>query len=217
METRASAGARGGILNKIAGLWRTPPLRSAAELKEFLAAQAAFVAQKSSNDYCRSKAGSFSHALFTEQAFIEALTRCRWESFAAVLADVLIVTEGLFRRRLVDPALAAAAGRALAAFYPAILAGHPLPTHRPEGWADAEAEFARRRAAALAAEPAAVVDVATHSARRVFDTLPIHSNMRIHDEEVVFGSVRFLMVSFFQKLEQRLAVEEVAHDLAATA
>ncbi len=203
---------------RIKDLWRPPALETAESLREFIATRAALVAQKSAVDYCRGKTGLFSHALFEEKEFQDALIVCRWESFAATLGDILILTEGFLRtagprikqdqRQRVDAALAG--------FYPAILASYPLPTHRTDkGWKDAEAEFAIRFAAACAAPPGAPAQVALHSAARLFETLPIHTNMRQFDEEIVHGAVRFRMVAVHQDLGRRANPEKLVAALAA--
>jgi hypothetical protein len=57
--------------------------------------------------------------------------------------------------------------------------------------------------------------VADHSARCLFDTLPIHASMRELDEEVVYGAVRFRMIAVSQEMERRLGAAEVASQLLA--
>jgi hypothetical protein len=170
-------------------------------------------------DYCRGKTGSFSHALFEEKEFRDALAVCRWESFAATLADIIIMTEGFLRSEPPGSGggdTARRASEALAQFYPEILASYPVPTHRAaKGWADAEAEFAIRFAAARAAPPRPPVEVADHSARRLFETLPIHTHMRELDEEVVHGAVRFRLIAVHQELLRRARPHELIAALAA--
>ena len=203
---------------KVSALWHPPALTTPESLREFIAARAAFVAQKVAVDYCRGKTGLFSHALFEEKEFQDALTVCRWESFAATLSDILILTEGFLRTASpqIDRDRLHRIDAALAGFYPAILASHPLPTHRAgKGWSDVEAEFAIRFAAACAAPPGKPAQVALHSARRLFETLPIHTNMRELDEEIVHGAVLFRMIAVHQELGQRANPEKLIAALAA--
>lgn len=204
---------------KLRGLWRTPSIDSREALRDFVATRAALVAQKVAVDYCRGKTGSFSHALFTEKDFQDALTVCRWESFAATLADILVMTEGFLRpatSALGGAGIAGRAGEALAELYPEILASYPVPVHRKEkGWSDAEAAFTIRFAAARAAPPRPPVEVADHSASRLFETLPIHTDMRRLDEEVVHGAVRFRLIAVHQELQRRARPAELVAALAA--
>ncbi len=200
-------------------MWQPPPIATRALLRDFVSSRASLVCQKVAVDYCRGKTGSFSHALFTEKEFQEALTVCRWESFAATLADVLIMIEGFLRPEasvLGDSDAARRVGDALAGLYPEILASYPVPSHRADkGWADAEAAFAIRFAAARAAPPRPPVEVAGHSARRLFETLPIHTSMRELDEEVVYGAVCFRMVAVHQEFLRRARAPELIASLVA--
>ena len=63
-------------------------IATVAGLGDFLSARAAFVSQKCTFDYCRARAGIGWAQLFRDDEFGLALQRCRWEAYAAVLADV---------------------------------------------------------------------------------------------------------------------------------
>ena len=192
---------------------RPAPIASRDALRTFLQERASLIAQKCAIDYCRGKTGLASYALFTERPFLEALDICRWESFAAVLGDLTIVAEGQLRPH-VSPERQGLLRDTLLALYKEILESLPLPVHRPHGWSDAVEAFIPRLASAGAAPPQQALDVADHSARRMFDTLPIHSNMRELDEEVVFGAVRFRMIAVSQEMRRRSAPAELARRLA---
>ena len=175
----------------IGRLWRRlearlqpAPIATPDALKTFLGERAALIAQKCAIDYCRGKTGLASFALFTEQPFLKALDVCRWETFVAVLGDLLIVAEGHLRLQVSAeqrPRLC----EALVGLYSAALAVLPAPAHRTQGWGDAAELFTPRLKAASAGNPQHALDVADHSAKRLFDTLPIHISMRELDEEVV--------------------------------
>ncbi len=200
-------------------MWQPSPITTHAQLRDFVSSRASLVCQKVAIDYCRGKSGSFSHALFTEKAFQDVLTVCRWESFAATLADILIIIEGFLRPEVAALGNGDAArrvGDALAGLYPEILASYPVPPHRADkGWADAEAAFAIRFAAVRAQPSRPPAEVADHSARRLFETLPIHSSMRERDEEVVHGAVRFRLIAVHQEFLRRARVPELIAALAA--
>jgi hypothetical protein len=191
-----------------------PPIATVDALTTFLQERALFLAQKCAIDYCRGKTGLASYALFSEKPFLEALDVCRRESFEAVLGDLVILTEGILRPHAPaeqHPALC----KALLDLHSAALASLPAPAHRPQGWGDAAASFAARLRAAAAQPPRGAVAVADYSARRLFDTLPIHASMRELDEEVVFGAVRFRMIAVNQELRRRAAAEELVRALTA--
>lgn len=200
------------ISGRVAGLFRPAPIDDMRAFRAFVSSRASLIAQKAAIDYCRGKTGAFSHALFTEATFQNALAICRWEGFAATLADILLIAEGMLRPHAAHAALNAS----LTETYRAILGEYPVPEHRIDrGWHDAEAEFVLRLAAASAAEPLPAVTVANHSARRLFDTLPIHTNMRALDEEVIFGAVRFRMAAVAQEMARRLRPESIVAALGA--
>ncbi|MGE0747551.1 MAG: hypothetical protein AB7K86_19990 [Rhodospirillales bacterium] len=192
--------------------WRRPTIATAAALRDFARQHAAFIAQKCAIDYCRTKAGLFSYQLFKEQDFMAALTRCRWEGYGAVLADILIVLEAFLRPSAGSDA-AAIADR-LAAWYPEILALDPPPAHRPQGWADAIARFDARMGAARAAPPRGPAAIAEVSGRLLYEALPIHTSYRRFDQEMVVASVCFRMVSMWQEMERRVDRAAVCADLA---
>src|SRR5688500_312189 len=173
------------VLQRVLSRWRPAPIATAGALGSFVQERAFFLAQKCAIDYCRGKTGLASYALFSEKPFLEALDVCRWESFVAVLGDLTIVAEGHLRPH-VPPEGRGMLRDNLAALYSETVESLPPPPHRPQGWRDAIEAFMPRLASAAAASPRQALDVADHSGRRMFDTLPIHSNMRELDEEVVF-------------------------------
>jgi hypothetical protein len=193
---------------------RPAQIASISSLRAFLEERAALIAQKCAIDYCRGKTGLASYALFSEKTFLDALEICRWETFAVVLGDLFILAEGRLRLHA-SAARRAMLAEALVRLHSEALAALPAPAHRPGGWGDALASFRERFAAAAASEPQATVALADHSARKLFETLPIHSSMRELDEEVVYGAVRFRMVAVSQELQRRLAAAEVVSELLA--
>jgi hypothetical protein len=208
----ALAGRVGRLWKHLKERLRPAPIATAEALRVYLAERAALIAQKCAIDYCRGKTGLASYALFTEKPFLDALDRCRWDSFAAVLGDLIIVAEGKLR-----PCVAAGERSrlcaALAGLYPVILATVPPPAHRVDGWAEAIASFALRFAEASKGQPRQALDVADHSARCLFESLPIHTSYRELDEEVVYGAVRFRMIAVSQELSGRLRAPVLVEEL----
>jgi hypothetical protein len=193
---------------------RPAPIDTAGALRTFLEERASLIAQKCAIDYCRGKTGLASYALFTEKPFLDALDVCRWETFATVLGDLLLVVEGHLR-----PQVAAEQRHHLTAalidLHSAVFASLPLPAYRTQGWDDVTELFINRLRAAGLGNPAQALDVADHSAKRLFDTLPIHINMRELDEEPVYGSVRFRMIAVSQEMRRRFAPAQLVRELLA--
>src|SRR5687768_11944113 len=202
------------VLQRVLSRWRPAPIATAGALGSFVQERAFFLAQKCAIDYCRGKTGLASYALFTEKPFLEALDVCRWETFAVILGDLLILVEAALRPQVGSEQRERLCG-ALADLHAQILSSMPAPAHRAQGWGDVRESVALRLRAGSAGAPAQALDVADHSAKRLFDTLPIHSSYRELDEEVVYGAVRFRMIAVNQELQRRLAPEMLAAELLA--
>jgi hypothetical protein len=193
---------------------RPPPIATADALRTFFFERAALIAQKCAIDYCRGKTGLASYALFSEKPFLDALDACRWETFVAVLGDLIIIAEGHLRAHVTaaqHPRLC----EALVALHSAVIASMNAPIRQARGWGDAIESFAGRLGAARLGEPRQALDVADYSAKRLFETLPIHASMRRLDEEVVYGAVRFRMIAVSQEMERRFAAEDLVKQLLA--
>ena len=204
----------GRLWRRLEARLRPEPIATIGALKTFLDERAALIAQKCAIDYCRGKTGLASYALFTEKPFLDALEVCRWETYVCALGDLFIISEGYLRPHVVAerrPQL----GDALVGLYSGVLGSLPVPAHRLNGWGDAIASFALRLRAASLGEPQRALDVADHSARRLFDTLPIHVSMRKLDKEVVYGAVRFRMVAVSQEMQRRIAAADLVAQLFA--
>lgn len=172
------------------------------------------IAQKCAIDYVRGKTGLASYALFTEKPFLEALDVCRWETYVVVLGDLLLVAEGQLRAQLTSGQRARLC-ESLVALYSSSLEALPVPVHRSQGWNDAVELFVARVKAASAGAPRQALDVADHSAKRLFETLPIHASYRELDEEPVYGSVRFRMIAVSQEMQRRFVSAGLAAQLVA--
>ncbi len=196
---------------------RPPPIRSAPALHAAVERAAARVTVQGTVNYCRVKAAGNAKKLFGEAAFQDALHVCRWEAYAAVLADALRVAEA-YLRPAGDPELAARIAAGMSAFYAASLAVQPRPQpNGAEGWAPLVAEFEAALARARMAPPAAAAEIATGSGNRMFDLLPIHKSLRREDREVLVNQVRFGLVTLRQDLERRVDRDAVRADYADAA
>lgn len=186
-----------------------------ADLQDFIASQAAFVSQKATIEYCRARAGLNWDKLFAERPFQTALDVSRWEAFAAVLADLLVIVEGRLRPGLADrPALLA---DRLAAIGRDILARHPAPAHLPGGWSAAEAMIRQHLAEAQLAGPRPAGEIGFAAGSRVYETLPIHPSLRGHDRELVTNNIRFGLVRAAETMTGRLDLSALAAEIRAGA
>ena len=193
-------------------LWRRH-ISSGDAFGDSIAAESAFLSQKSVVEYCRAKAGLNWETLFAEAPFRAALEICRWEAFAAVLADMTVIAEGLLRPHVgmrhaaLADALTQQAARALAA--------HARPAHRPDGWGDALAALRQRLALCQLAAPLPVHEVGRASGTRIVELLPIHPRLRRDDGEVVVNNIRFGLCRSHEEVSRRTDLPAVAADMLA--
>lgn len=188
------------LMKALAGLWRrTPVVADRPALRELLSGEAAFLAQKTTVEYCRARSGLLWQKLFSEEEFRGALDRCRWGAMAAVLADQIIVTEGLLRAHAAGSE--AALGETLVTLYQDILLGYgEAEPDRHAGWDDLSAELPARVARAQLGPPHGPDQIAKTAGNRVYDLLPIHKSLRGHDREMMVNAIRFGMVAFQERL-----------------
>ena len=201
------------MLKRFLKIFGPPPaIKTSQDFKVFLGSEAAYLAQRSTTEYCRARAGIHWQKLFGEPEFLSALERCRWEAFAVVLTDMVLVAEGRLRTAAGGDSLALADG--LLRVYETILRDHRLPKHRP-GWADAIGDLSVRLGRAQMAAPLAPDEIASVSGVKVYDLLPIHPTVRSHDRLVIFNHLRFGMLGFLQSFDRRVDTGAVAGALVA--
>jgi hypothetical protein len=189
---------------------RQPPVASLDELADFLAAQTAYVSQRTVLEYCRARTGLNWDKLYREQAFVDSLEVCRWEAYAEVLAEVTELALIVLRRQSpVEPQLYLT-GLASAAH--AALLRHPVPGHRTS-WDAASAAIEQHLAQALLAAPRAVHLAGFGAADVIFAHLPIHPDLRREDREMFRNSVRFALCRVFDEMTRRLDVPALAQAL----
>lgn len=190
---------------------RRRPIAGKDGVARFLSSEAAFLAQNAATSYCRARAGMQAEQLFREEMFLAALDRCRWEAYAAVLADMIVLLEARLRPDEVQslPALI----EPLTTLYAGILNADPLPSHRAEGWGEVVAALQPRLAVAQMAAPRPPDQIAKSAGRRLYEVLPFDSAIARDDRPVVVNSIRFGMVRFSDRLRQRLDPAALRDDL----
>jgi hypothetical protein len=205
--------------------WRAAPIIGIPDLKLFVYERASLLSQRASHEFCRNALGFYGQAAFHDEKFNEAMRVCRWESFVAVLADMLMVIEGEVRREGVVGDRTTLPG--LVAVYREILSQQELPPYRTEGWEKDIAMFETRLLTAADAPPKPAQEIAKRSARRMFATIPLQTGVQAKPEDgkltgadaadyqSVSGAVKFGMVAFLQDLRRRLRPDELRAALGA--
>lgn len=203
------------VLSQFFRRWRAEPITSRRDLAAFLDQRAALVAQQSVVGYCHVKTGLTLKDLNREAEFAGAFEYSRWEAYVAVLADLVVLTEGRLR-----PPAGERAGElvgVLTELFSGVLAGHTRPPHRAAGWPAEIAALQDRLALAQVAEPMPAVKVAEVSAHRLYETLPIHPDLRVRDKPALIANVQFRMVSQCDEFDRRLDARAVVADLIGPA
>jgi hypothetical protein len=182
---------------------RRATIAASDDLADLLAAQTAYVSQRTVLEYCRARTGLNWDKLFKEEAFVQAVEICRWEAYAALLPEVAeLALIQLRRQGALDPQ-AYLPGLVEAAR--AALLRHPVPAHRST-WTEASAAIERQLALALLAEPRPVHLMGFGSSDAIFEILPIHPDLRREDREMFRNSVRFALCRAFEEMSRRLDV-----------
>ena len=198
------------MLARIVHWFAPPPIRSGRDLGAFLGAEAAYLTQRVSFEFSRNTLSYFGQHMWAHDGFLEAMRVCRWRSFPVVLADMLVFGEGKLRAAGTPrEALAEALGRV----GDAALDIYPAPAQVPEGWGPAKAEFRARLARALMAPPADPIEVCRTGAGRMFETLPVRSQSKAVDRDIIETAVRFVFVGFAEKFAKRVRPAEVVADI----
>jgi hypothetical protein len=202
------------VLRRLLTRKSQPPVATLDELADFLAAQTAYVAQRTVLEYCRARTGLNWDKLFREQAFIDSLEVCRWEAYAEVLAEVAELALILLRRQ--SPADPQAYLPGVVATASAALLRHPVPGHRTS-WDAVSAVVEQHLAQSLLAAPRAVHLAGFGAADAIFAHLPIHPDLRREDREMFRNSVRFALCRAFDEMTRRLDVPALAQALRGSA
>lgn len=199
------------MLRAVKNYFAPPPIEAASSLHVFLSGEASYLAQRSTYEFCRNTLAYFGQWVFDDERFNDAFRICRWEAFAAILADMIMVADGHFRAvqrdgetGLIGP---------LQRLQGEILRAYPLPTHRPQGWADVTDRVGCRLAQARLAAPAKVGDIARTAARRIYDVLPLYSENQEEDFRVIENAIRFGLIAFDGKFRTRVRSAAVVADL----
>jgi hypothetical protein len=199
-------------LRRLLGSRRWPSVTTGQELADLLAAQTAYVAQRSVIEYCKARTGLNWEKLSLEQSFLDRLEVCRWEAYAVVLADVAELA--LIRLRRDGAAAPEAYLPGLVAAARAALRRHPVPSHRTS-WTDAADAIERHLARAALAAPRPVHLIGLQSADAIFDLLPIHPDLRPQDREMFQNSVRFAICGAFDAMSGCIEVPALETSLLA--
>jgi hypothetical protein len=190
--------------------FRKRKVASGTDFFAFLERNAWLVTQKSVIGYCTVKTQLPVHELLKEDEFARAYDISLWESYAATLADLIVIGQRYLRPHAETGA--ERLSQRLVEGYESLLAAHPLPTHRVNGWGPEIAEVGQRLAAAPASA-APIREIALVSAGKIVRHLPIHQRLHQPDEPAIVANVQFLMVGLAHEFEKGIDLPAVARQV----
>ena len=190
-----------GILDRLLPgfLRKPPPIRSAADLADFMDSRAAFLAQKCIVEFCRVRAGVYWQKLFSEAEFQTALDHSRWRAYPPCFAMVAEMVEGTLR----EPAGMRQRGlpSALEQLARSTFAQYPVPGSAPDRfWDDAAVLVRERLDSTQAGAPRPVRDLPDPLARMVFEAVPIHPELLTNDYDYIFNFLRMNLLRAHEDL-----------------
>ncbi len=195
-------------------LRKAAPIRSIADLADFMDSRAAFLSQKCIVEFCRVRAGVYWQKLFSEEEFKAALDHSRWRAYPPCYGMVAEMVEGTLRE---------AAGRrqrglpaALERVSRVSFAKYPVPNGSSETfWEDAAVLVRGRLAATQAGAPRPVREIAEPMARLVFDAVPIHPALLTNDYDYIFNFLRMNVLRAHEDLLKAADRTALVDDLLA--
>ena len=178
-------------------------VRTMSELATAIGEGAAFLAQGASYSYIRARSGTMGPRLMQDAAFGAGMERCKWEGFAAIAGDLILIVETELRQQGSGPdgAGTAAVWRRL---YREVLAAQVMPEHRADtGWTDRLAEFDLALDAHRALPARSIEDLCEHSAGVLLAFAPVEEAIRERDREMVVNNVKFRFIDHVDALRRR--------------
>jgi len=194
---------------------RAAPIRTVAELADFIDRNAAFVAQKGIYDYARARAGHYTKVLFTEPEFQAACNVSRWQTFPLGLAMVGEIVEGLLRPAW--PGDRQSLNDAVCELTLSVFDRYPAPGELGhEHWARMRDELARHLKHVALHPTKLAIDVPEPFWQRYFDLMPIHEKLRTRDELTTRGYLRSTLCNIHEELTKRMDAPALVGALEAS-
>lgn len=197
------------------GLFRRwPPIRTIAELADFIDQQAAFVVQKGIYEYARARAGHYSKVLFAEAGFQQAVEQSRWGAYPLGLAMVGELVEGMLRPHVGEHRRAS--HEAVTALVLSVFDRYPVPGALGQAaWQEARAALAHHLALAGIHAPKFAKDIPEPYVDGYFALMPIHEKLRVSEFPTIRNYLRVTLCNIHEELSKRMNAAALATALRA--
>jgi hypothetical protein len=191
---------------------RSPPIRDAAALANFIDEKSAFLIQKGIYEFSRARAGHYAKVLFSEQTFLDAAEQSRWQAYPLGLAMVAEMVEGVLRPQPEQERRATS--NALAAVVLSVFDRYPMPKAvDEEAWRNARADLAQRLALLGSYPRKRVMDIPEPFAPKYFALMPIHKKLRESDFPTMKNYLKVVLINIHDDLTRRMDGEAMAGQL----
>jgi hypothetical protein len=188
---------------------RRRPIRTSAELADFIDGNSAFLVQKAIYEYSRARSGHYSKVLFKEPEFHKAVEQSRWRAFPLGLAMVAEVADGVLRSH--GGADRRREFEALIELVLGVFDRYPVPEALGQDvWLELRADLERRLQGIGLHPPKRAMDIPEPFAQIYFDLMPIHEKLRGRDFPTTHNYLKVTLCNIHDELTKRLEVQPLA-------
>jgi hypothetical protein len=184
-------------------IWRRKKIETPQQLAEYLALEADVLTQRSILNYTQALLGRQWKKLVETEEFRAAMHRSRWETYPAILGDLVCIAEAQLRP--VTELELAQRSAIFQRLFESALAARPVPPAHVGDSRAAVDRFPSELGRRLMAEAKSSDRIAISGGTYLFDHLPIHESARDSHKLPVVNAVRFAMVAFRDGLERHIA------------
>lgn len=201
------------MLQKLKAYFFPEKLRSFPQLVRFVSGEASYVAQRSTYEFSRNTLAWFGQAAFGDDKFNEMFAVCRWEAFARIAADMIVIVRFELASRNAERGL----DPGLSRLYGGVLGEYPHPEHRPEGWHDCHQALLTRLAALPPDHRPDLKAFGAVTGRFIHEHAPARGRNAEEERAVLGAAVTFGLISFSDRIGRQLDQGAIAHALGAPA
>jgi hypothetical protein len=189
---------------------KKPRIDTRETLVDFLDSRSAYLIQKNIFDYARARSGPYFSQIIKEDAFKRSVEVARWTGYPTGLAAIAEIARGILfhdaERKSLNDAVSAAA---LTAFD-----RYPVPEALGEEvWKKARETLIERLALIDSHPPKFAKDVILPYAQVLYDSQPIHEELRRNDFEMIQAQLRINLVTMHDEFASRVKKKALLSDL----
>lgn len=190
-------------------LGRRPPVRTLADLADFIDQNAAFLMQKGIYEYSRARAGHYAKVLFSEPGFRDAVEEARWRAYPLGLVMVGEMVDATLRPHSAHAPQDLSA--ALTRLVTSVFDRYPVPAILGEtSWLQRREELVRLLAQVSLHAPKRVIDIPEQFAKQYFSLMPIHEKLRGRDYPTTRNYLRVSLCNIHSELTKRMDARAMA-------